>query len=65
MPLHRPTDTSTEGGELPAQVGHIADTGGHALADPRWHHMGGVPGEEDPADAPGTPAPARKTAQIL
>ena len=39
-------------GEFPAQVGHVADPGGHALADPRWHGVRGVPGQEDASHPP-------------
>ena len=40
------------GGEFPAQVGDVADSGRHALADPRRHGMRGVAGQEDPPHPP-------------
>ena len=41
-----------DGGELPAQVGGIANTGRHALADPRRHRVRGIAGQEDSAHPP-------------
>ena len=38
--------------ELPGQVGGVADPGAHALPGERRHLVGGVAGEEDPADPP-------------
>src|ERR1700729_2296511 len=41
-----------DGGQLPAQVGRIAYTGRHALADPWRHRMRGVTGQEASAQPP-------------
>ena len=40
------------GGELPAQVGGVANTGRHSLTDPRRHRVRGIAGQEDPAYPP-------------
>src|SRR4051794_31307501 len=41
-----------DGGELPTQVAHVPDTRGQTLADPRRHHVRGIPDEEDASHPP-------------
>lgn len=44
--------SAEDGGELPAQVGSVANPGRHALADPRRHGVRGIPGQKYPPRPP-------------
>lgn len=41
-----------DSGELPGEVGRVAQSGAHALADERRCEVGGIAEQEDPARAP-------------